>query len=94
MFFPEKQPILCTEPPEIMEEGTMPPMFYLSERNPVQDNQLSLIQIFCYPVECTEPPLVAEEILPLSSSHFPERALARDHSTDSATSTVEDLLHV
>lgn len=92
MFFPDKQSILGSEPPETTEESTMLPLFSLmSERGPVEHSKLPLFQTFSEPIQCTDPPSTVRQVLPLCWSCFLKRALTGNHTPDPTCSAMQDL---
>ena len=80
MFFPDKQPIQCSDRPETLEESIVLKVFNISETGPVEHTKVPLGQRFIKPIQCTEPPSAMEQALSSYCEFVPERALIRNYS--------------
>ena len=63
MFFPDKQPIQCSDRPEPPEEIIVLQVFNTSETGPVEHAKVPLGLRFSKPIQCTEPPSAMEQAL-------------------------------
>lgn len=80
MFFPDKQPIQCSDRPETTEESIVLQVSNMSETGPVEHTKVPLGQRFSKPIQCTEPPSAMEQALSSCYVFVPERALIRNYS--------------
>ena len=80
MFFPDKQPIQCSDRPETPDESIVLQVFNTSETGPVEHSKVPLGQTFSMPIQCTEPPSAMEQALSSCCVFVPERALIRNYS--------------
>ena len=86
MFFPDKQPIQCSE---TTVESIVLLVFNMSETGPVEHTKVQLGQRLSKPIQCTEPPSAPEQALP-SYCVAPTRT-AFNHP---ALATMQDLLPI
>ena len=97
MFFPDKQPIQCSDRPETTEESIVLQVSNMSETGPVEHTKVPLGQRFSKPVQCTEPPSAMEQALPSCFVFVPERALSAISAFNDpapSNSTMQDLLPI
>ena len=91
MFFPDKQPIQCSD---TTEESIVLLVFNMSETGPVEHIKVPLGQRLSKPIQCTEPPSAPEQALPSCCVFFPEKALTRTAFNHPALATMQDLLPI